>query len=60
MTPRSSLVTQGRDRSPNRAMLRALGMQGDDFTKPQIGIASSWYYAGSRWNPTVTKIGWKK
>jgi dihydroxy-acid dehydratase len=42
MTPRSSLVTQGRDRSPNRAMLRALGMQGDDFTKPQIGIASSY------------------
>jgi dihydroxy-acid dehydratase len=23
-------------------MLRALGMQGDDFTKPQIGIASSY------------------
>lgn len=42
MTPRSSLVTQGRDRSPNRAMLRALGMQGDDFKKPQIGIASSY------------------
>jgi len=42
MTPRSSLVTQGRDRSPNRAMLRALGMQGEDFTKPQIGIASSY------------------
>ena len=42
MTPRSSLVTQGRDRSPNRAMLRALGMKGDDFTKPQIGIASSY------------------
>ncbi len=42
LTPRSSLVTQGRDRSPNRAMLRALGMQGDDFKKPQIGIASSY------------------
>ena len=42
MTPRSSLVTQGRDRSPNRAMLRALGMHGDDFKKPQIGIASSY------------------
>ena len=42
MNPRSALVTQGRDRSPNRAMLRALGMNGDDFTKAQIGIASSW------------------
>lgn len=41
MTPRSSLATQGRDRTPNRGMLRALGMEDDDFAKPQIGIASS-------------------
>ena len=41
MTPRSSLVTQGRDRAPNRGMLRALGMTDEDFTKPQIGIASA-------------------
>ena len=41
LTPRSYLVTQGRDRSPNRGMLRALGMDDSDFTKPQIGIASS-------------------
>ena len=41
MTPRSHLATQGRDRSPNRGMLRALGMTDDDFVKPQIGIASS-------------------
>ncbi|MFM9134855.1 MAG: dihydroxy-acid dehydratase [bacterium] len=41
MTPRSSLATQGRDRSPNRGMLRALGMSDEDFDKPQIGIASS-------------------
>ncbi len=42
MNPRSALVTQGRDRSPNRGMLRALGMTDADFTKAQIGIASSW------------------
>ncbi len=42
MTPRSSLATQGRDRSPNRGMLRALGMSDADFDKPQIGIASSY------------------
>jgi len=42
MTPRSFLVTQGRDRSPNRGMLRALGMGDADFSKPQIGIASSY------------------
>lgn len=41
MTPRSRLATQGRDRSPNRGMLRALGMEDDDFRKAQIGIASS-------------------
>jgi dihydroxy-acid dehydratase len=42
MNPRSALVTQGRDRSPNRGMLRALGMTDADFSKAQIGIASSW------------------
>ncbi|MGA0010283.1 MAG: dihydroxy-acid dehydratase [Candidatus Nanopelagicales bacterium] len=41
LTPRSRLATQGRDRAPNRGMLRALGMDDADFTKPQIGIASS-------------------
>ena len=41
MTPRSHLATQGRDRAPNRGMLRALGMTDEDFTRPQIGIASS-------------------
>ena len=41
MTPRSRLATEGRDRAPNRGMLRALGMEDDDFAKPQIGIASS-------------------
>ena len=41
MTPRSRLATEGRDRAPNRGMLRALGMGDDDFAKPQIGIASS-------------------
>ncbi len=39
--PRSSLVTQGRDRAPNRGMLRALGMGDGDFSRAQVGIASS-------------------
>ena len=42
MKPRSFLVTDGPDRAPNRGMLRALGMDDDDFTKPQIGIANSY------------------
>jgi len=42
MKPRSYLVTEGPDRAPNRGMLRALGMDDVDFTKPQIGIANSY------------------
>ena len=42
MKPRSGLVTDGIERAPARGMLRAVGMQDDDFKKAQIGIASSW------------------
>ena len=42
MKPRSGEVTDGLERAPARGMLRAVGMGDDDFTKPQIGIASSW------------------
>jgi len=40
--PRSREVTDGYERAPARAMLRAVGMRDEDFTKPQIGVASSW------------------
>jgi dihydroxy-acid dehydratase len=39
---RSSEVTQGDERAPARAMLRAVGMTDDDWDKPQVGVASSW------------------
>ncbi len=42
MKPRSKDVTDGLERAPARGMLRAVGMQDEDFAKPQIGIASSW------------------
>ena len=38
---RSRVVTQGVQRSPNRAMLRAVGFGDNDFTKPIVGIANS-------------------
>ncbi len=38
----SSLVVDGVERAPSRAMLRAVGFADDDFNKPQIGIASTW------------------
>ena len=41
-TPRSTDVTLGKNRAPARAMLRAMGLNDDDMTKPQIGVASSW------------------
>jgi dihydroxy-acid dehydratase len=37
---RSRLITQGVARSPNRAMLRAVGFGDDDFTKPIVGVAN--------------------
>ncbi|MCS6997087.1 MAG: dihydroxy-acid dehydratase [Casimicrobiaceae bacterium] len=37
---RSRLITSGVARSPNRAMLRAVGFQDEDFDKPIVGIAN--------------------
>src|SRR3989454_4621131 len=43
MTPlRSSLVTQGTQRAPNRAMLRAVGFGDGDFSKPIVGVANAY------------------
>ncbi len=38
----SSVVVDATERAPARAMLRAVGFRDEDFTKPQIGIASTW------------------
>ncbi|HEX3299224.1 MAG TPA: dihydroxy-acid dehydratase [Actinomycetota bacterium] len=40
--PRSWEVTDGPQRAPARAMLRAVGFSEDDFGKPQVAVASSW------------------
>jgi len=39
---RSQEVTKGNQRSPNRAMLRAVGFGDDDFTKPIVGLANGY------------------
>jgi dihydroxy-acid dehydratase len=39
---RSRIVTQGVQRSPNRAMLRAVGFGDDDFEKAIIGVANGY------------------
>ena len=38
---RSRIVTEGLDRTPHRAFLRACGLDDDDIDKPQIGIVST-------------------
>src|SRR5882724_10102888 len=39
---RSAEVTQGDERAPARAMLRAVGMTDADWGRSQVGVASSW------------------
>ncbi len=38
----SHTITQGRDRAPARAMLKAIGFTDEDLAKPIIGVANSW------------------
>jgi len=40
--PRSRDVTDGIQKAAARAMLRAVGLTDDDWSKSQVGIASSW------------------
>jgi len=40
--PFSSQVVDGMERAPSRAMLHAVGFEEQDFSKPQVGIASTW------------------
>jgi dihydroxy-acid dehydratase len=38
----SYTITQGKDRAPARAMLKAIGLTDEDLKKPIIGIANTW------------------
>src|SRR5262245_11264221 len=40
--PFSSILVDGPDRAPARAMLYPVGFKAEDFSKPIVGIASSW------------------
>jgi dihydroxy-acid dehydratase len=46
LKPRSSVLTDGAHRAPARAMLRAAGLNDEDFTRPLIGIANTWIEIG--------------
>jgi dihydroxy-acid dehydratase len=38
----SRLVVDGVKQTPSRSMLRAVGFGDEDFSKPQVGVASTW------------------
>src|ERR1041385_4339744 len=42
LRPHSSIVLDGPERAPSRAMLYPVGFKTEDFSKPLIGIASTW------------------
>src|SRR5512146_382491 len=42
MKLQSYTITQGRDRAPARAMLKAIGFTDEDLAKPIIGVANTW------------------
>jgi dihydroxy-acid dehydratase len=42
---RSSRITSGIERAPQRAMLRAIGLTDEDLNRPIIGIANTWVEA---------------
>jgi dihydroxy-acid dehydratase len=39
---RSSTLTDGPDRAPARAMLKAIGFTDEDLAKPLVGVATTW------------------
>jgi dihydroxy-acid dehydratase len=38
----SRIVVDGIEQAPSRAMLRAVGFTDNDFSRPQVGVASTW------------------
>jgi dihydroxy-acid dehydratase len=42
LRPHSSIVLDGPERAPSRAMLYPVGFKQEDFSKPIVGVASTW------------------
>jgi dihydroxy-acid dehydratase len=40
--PRSSIVTEGKNRAPQRAFFKSMGLTDEDIAKPWVGVASTW------------------
>ncbi|HEX9662282.1 MAG TPA: dihydroxy-acid dehydratase, partial [Candidatus Binatia bacterium] len=46
LKPRSGVITDGPDRAPTRAMLKAAGFTDEDLARPIIGVANTWIEIG--------------
>jgi dihydroxy-acid dehydratase len=46
LKPRSYVITDGPDRAPTRAMLKAVGFTDDDLARPIVGVANTWIEIG--------------
>ncbi len=42
LNKRSAVITEGYERAPARAMLKAMGLTDEDIAKPMIGVANTW------------------
>ncbi len=43
---RSRVITEGPDRAPSRAMLKAVGFTDEDLKRPIVGVANTWIEIG--------------
>src|SRR3990167_4653753 len=43
---RSSVITEGPDRAPTRAMFKAVGFKDEDLSRPIVGVANTWIEIG--------------
>ena len=46
LKPRRSVITDGPDRAPTRAMLKAVGFTDEDLARPIVGVANTWIEIG--------------
>jgi dihydroxy-acid dehydratase len=46
LKPRSHVITDGPDRAPTRAMLKAVGFTDEDLARPIVGVANTWIEIG--------------
>ncbi len=46
LKPRSGVITNGPDRAPTRAMLKAVGFSDEDLRRPIVGVANTWIEIG--------------